>query len=167
MNKLTECDDQGNWCLKGVPWKDLYVGKTITREIQEKLYGALWKLMEYERTGLDPERVEQISESTERMEKALRDLSNGAGMRIEEFVNGAGQLGKSIEEEKNNEKHEMTVIELISLLDQEENKRTASGTERILMLQVNGECFGYLTSAKLNGYGSGLIADVCLEVEAE
>ena len=48
-----------------------------------------------------------------------------------------------------------------------ENKRTASGTERILMLQVNGECFGYLTSAKLNGYGSGLIADVCLEVEAE
>lgn len=101
------------------------------------------------------------------MEKALRDLSNGAGMRIEEFVNGVGQLGKSIEEEKNNEKHEMTVIELISLLDQEENKRTASGTERILMLQVNGECFGYLTSAKLNGYGSGLIADVCLEVETE
>lgn len=129
MNKLTECDDQGNWCLKGVPWKDLYVGKTITREIQEKLYGALWKLMEYERTGLDPER--------------------------------------GTEEEKNNEKHEMTVIELISLLDQEKNKRTASGTERILMLQVNGECFGYLTSAKLNGYGSGLIADVCLEVEAE
>ena len=105
----------------------------------EKLYGALWKLMEYERTGLDPERVEKISESTERMEKALRDLSNGAGMRIEEFVNGVGQIGKSIEEEKNNEKHEMTVIELISLLDQEENKRTASGTERILMLQVKGE----------------------------
>lgn len=54
MNKLTECDDQGNWSVKGVQWKDLYVGKTITREIQEKLYGALWKLMEYERTGLDP-----------------------------------------------------------------------------------------------------------------
>lgn len=35
MNKLTECDDQGNWCLKEVPWKNLYVGKTITREIQE------------------------------------------------------------------------------------------------------------------------------------
>lgn len=164
MSKLTECDDQGNWCLKGVPWKDLYVGETITREIQEKLYGALWKLMEYERTGLDPERVEQISESTERMEKALRDLGNGAGMWTEEFANGIEQLGKTIEEEK---KQEMTVIELISLLDQEENKRTASGTERILMLQVNGECFGYLTSAKLNGYGSGLIADVCLEVEAE
>lgn len=164
MSKLTECDDQGNWCLKEVPWKDLYVGKTITKEIQEKLYEALWKLMEYERTDLDPERVEQISESTERMEKALRDLGNGAGMWTEEFANGIKQLGKTIEEEK---KQEMTVIELISLLDQEKNKRTARGTERILMLQVNGECFGYITSAKLNGYGSGLIADVCLEVEAE
>ena len=62
METLTECDDQGNWCLKGVQWKDLYVGETITREIQEKLYGALWKLMEYERTGLDPEQVEQMIE---------------------------------------------------------------------------------------------------------
>ncbi len=62
MGKLTECDDQGNWSLKGVKWKDLYVGMPITREVQEKLYGALWKLMEYERIGLDPEQVEQILE---------------------------------------------------------------------------------------------------------
>lgn len=62
MGKLTECDDQGNWSLKGVKWKDLYVGMPITREVQEKIYGALWKLMEYERTGLDPEQVEQILE---------------------------------------------------------------------------------------------------------
>ena len=39
MGKLTECDDQGNWSLKGVKWKDLYVGMPITREIQEKLNG--------------------------------------------------------------------------------------------------------------------------------
>ena len=62
MGKLTEYDDQGNWSLKGVKWKDLYVGMPITREVQEKLYGALWKLMEYERIGLDPEQVEQILE---------------------------------------------------------------------------------------------------------
>lgn len=62
MSKLTECDKQGNWCLKGVAWEDLHTGKTITYEIQEKLYGALWKLMEYERTGLDPEQVERIME---------------------------------------------------------------------------------------------------------
>lgn len=61
----------------------------------------------------------------------------------------------------------LTVSDLISLLDKEHNRRTASGTERILMLQVNGKCFGYLKYAKLNGYGSGLIADVCLEVETE
>lgn len=62
MGKLTEYDDQGNWSLKGVKWKDLYVGMPITREVQEKLYGALWKLMEYERIGLDPGQVEQILE---------------------------------------------------------------------------------------------------------
>lgn len=66
---LTECDNQGNWCLKGVPWKNLYVGKTITREIQEKLYGALWKLMEYERTGLDPEQVERMIEKREEQDE--------------------------------------------------------------------------------------------------
>lgn len=57
MNRLTQKDDQGNWCLKGVPWKDLYEGSKITKEIWEKLYGALWKLMEYEDTGLSPEEI--------------------------------------------------------------------------------------------------------------
>lgn len=32
------------------------------RRLQEKLYGALWKLMEYEDTGVDPEEAEALLE---------------------------------------------------------------------------------------------------------
>lgn len=53
--RLTSKDEQGNWCLKGVKWEQLHIGEPITEEVWEKLYGALWKLMEYEDTGLTPE----------------------------------------------------------------------------------------------------------------
>lgn len=62
MGRLTKNDDQGNWCLKGVPWKDLYTGSVITQELSEKLYGALRKLLEYEKSGLDPEDLERLDE---------------------------------------------------------------------------------------------------------
>ena len=62
---------------------------------------------------------------------------------------------------------EVTVSDLIKLLDKEENKRGASGKERILSVKVNGEYIGYITSAKLDGWGDGLVTDVCLEVETE
>lgn len=62
MSRLTQKDDQGNWCLKDVPWKDLHEGSKITKEMREKLYGALWKLMEYEDTGLSPEDVERVND---------------------------------------------------------------------------------------------------------
>ena len=58
MRRLTEKDIQGNWRLKDVPWERLHVGQTITEELWQKLYGALWKLMEYEDTGLSPDDVE-------------------------------------------------------------------------------------------------------------
>lgn len=61
MYRLTQKDDQGNWCLKGLPWVQLHVGQVITTEVSEKLYGALWKLMEYEDTGLSPEAVEKLN----------------------------------------------------------------------------------------------------------
>lgn len=62
----------------------------------------------------------------------------------------------------------VTVSDLIKLLDKEGNKRGgATGKERILSIQVNGEFIGYITSAKLDGWGDGLITDVCLEVETE
>ena len=60
MNRLTEKDDQGNWHLKGVRQEQLHEGQVITGELREKLYGALWKLMEYEDTGVDPEEVEEL-----------------------------------------------------------------------------------------------------------
>ena len=61
MSRLTQKDEQGNWCLKGLPWKQLHVGQVITTEVSEKLYGALWKLLEYEDTGLSPEAVEELN----------------------------------------------------------------------------------------------------------
>lgn len=62
MRRLTQKDDQGNWCLRGVPWERLYVGQVITTEMSEKLYAASWKLMQYEDTGLTPEAVERLKE---------------------------------------------------------------------------------------------------------
>lgn len=62
MERLTQKDEQGNWSLRGVPWESLYEGKVITKELWERLYGALWKLMEYEDTGLSPEEVEKVND---------------------------------------------------------------------------------------------------------
>lgn len=59
--------------------------------------------------------------------------------------------------------NEVTVNELIKLLDKDGNKRGgATGKERILGLKVNGEYIGYVTSAQLDGWGDGLVTDVCL-----
>lgn len=69
MNRLTEKDLQGNWCLKGVPWESLHAGQMITKELRQKIYGALWKLMEYEDTGLSPEEVGTLKEYQEAVEK--------------------------------------------------------------------------------------------------
>lgn len=55
--KMTQKDEQGNWSLKGIKWDQLHVGQTITKELSDKLYGALWKLMKYEDTGLTPEEI--------------------------------------------------------------------------------------------------------------
>lgn len=54
---LIECDDFGNWNVKGLPWKYLYVGQVITKEIHERIYDCLYKLMEYEETGMAPEEI--------------------------------------------------------------------------------------------------------------
>lgn len=62
MKRLTQKDEQGNWCLKGVSWEQLHEGQVITKSLRERLYGALWKLMEYEDTGLAPEDVERVND---------------------------------------------------------------------------------------------------------
>ena len=61
MNRLTVKDAQGNWALKGVRWEDLREGKVITKEMRERLYGALWKLIQYENIGLEPEEVVEVN----------------------------------------------------------------------------------------------------------
>ena len=59
---MTEKDDSGNWNLREIRWEDLYEGRVITERLWEILYGALWKLMGYEDTGLSPEEVENLKE---------------------------------------------------------------------------------------------------------
>ncbi len=60
--RRTEKDEQGNWCLRSIPWEHLRKGHTLTEKDAEILYGALWKLMKYEDTGLKPEEVEELQD---------------------------------------------------------------------------------------------------------
>lgn len=57
LNKLIQKDDYGNFGIKGLPWESLYIGRIITPEVYEKIYGCIFKLMEYEDSGLDPDQV--------------------------------------------------------------------------------------------------------------
>lgn len=47
--------------MKGVSWEQLHEGQVITKPLRERLYGALWKLMEYEDTGLAPEEIKALN----------------------------------------------------------------------------------------------------------
>lgn len=62
MSRLIQRDEQGNWCLKDVPWDSIGPGVTITRDVWEKFYGALCKLKDYEETELSPERVFELND---------------------------------------------------------------------------------------------------------
>lgn len=52
---------EGGWKLHGLDWADFRPGITLTKEAHTRLYGALWRLMEYEKTGVNPD---EIMEST-------------------------------------------------------------------------------------------------------
>lgn len=80
MNRLTEKDEQGNWSLKGVKWEQLHEGAIITGELWRKLYGALWKLMEYEDTGLDPDDVISLNDFNQcSTGQAIKELAKYGG----------------------------------------------------------------------------------------
>lgn len=64
MGRLTQKDDQGNWSLKGLPWRDTYAGEVITHNTSDRIYGALCKLRDYENTGLNPDEVEELNDFT-------------------------------------------------------------------------------------------------------
>ena len=63
MQRLTEKDDLGNWCLKGVRWEQLRAGQVITKKVSERLYGALCKLKDYEDTGCIPDGIADLVEN--------------------------------------------------------------------------------------------------------
>lgn len=68
---LTEVDDNGNWKLKGMEWSQIKPGAVITVQVWEKLYGALWKLKDYEKTGLMPDKVLELNEETQEQARAM------------------------------------------------------------------------------------------------
>ena len=63
MQRLTEKDDLGNWCLKGVRWEQLRAGQVITKKVSERLDGALCKLRDYEDTGCIPDGIADLVEN--------------------------------------------------------------------------------------------------------
>lgn len=69
--RLTEKRDNGSWKLKGVGWSQIKPGAVITVPVWEKLYGALWKLKDYEKTGLMPDKVLELNEETQEQARAM------------------------------------------------------------------------------------------------
>ncbi len=68
-NRLTQRDDQGNWCVKGLPWEDINEGRIITKNTGQKIYGALCKLKDYEDAGLTPEQLKAVNEEYKELSK--------------------------------------------------------------------------------------------------
>lgn len=61
----------------------------------------------------------------------------------------------------------MTVNDLIKLLGTQENRYGgATGKPRELNISINGNFYGCIESAELDGYGDGLVTDVTLAIEA-
>lgn len=71
MSRCIEKDDCGNWSLRGFDWKELRKGQVITNELFEALYGALWKLMEYEDIDPDPDKLWNAMFALERIEREI------------------------------------------------------------------------------------------------
>lgn len=99
--RLTEKTDSGNWCLRDVPWFELKPGTVLTEKVWEKLYGALWKLKDYEDTGLMPNEVTALNAETqkearkmlERVAKLpdeIEQLKHGGDPGIKFFINKDG-----------------------------------------------------------------------------
>ena len=54
MNRITYKNPDGTWGIKGLEWNE------IPETLQKKLYGAFCKLRDYENTGLDVRKLEEI-----------------------------------------------------------------------------------------------------------
>ena len=69
--RLTEKRDNGSWKLKGVEWSQIKPGAVITDQVWEKLYGALVKLKDYEKTGLSPDQVSELQNETQEQARQM------------------------------------------------------------------------------------------------
>ena len=88
MGRLTEKDDQGNWCIRGLPWKNLYSGIAITENTYERIYAAAEKLLDYEDTGLTPDEINALRERDTAKEPEVH--TNSDEIRVGSLVIGKG-----------------------------------------------------------------------------
>ena len=59
MKRLTEKDELGNWCLKGVRWEQLRAGQVITKDVSERLIHINHALAIEVRKVLDENKAER------------------------------------------------------------------------------------------------------------
>lgn len=85
---LIEVDDNGKWRLKGVEWKQIAPGAVITKKIWEKLYGALWKLKDYENTRVDPDGIRQLNAETQEQARQMLERVAKLSDEIERMKHG-------------------------------------------------------------------------------
>lgn len=88
MGRLTEKDDQGNWCIRGLPWKNLHSGIAITENTYERIYAAAKKLLDYEDTGLTPDEINALRERDTAKEPEVN--TNSDEIRVGSLVIGKG-----------------------------------------------------------------------------
>lgn len=72
MIRLTQNDEQGRWCVRGISWDEIQPGGVISREVWETAYACFCKLKDYENTGLDPGEVEDMKDEIEDLNSFLK-----------------------------------------------------------------------------------------------
>lgn len=60
MVRMIEKEASGKWQVRGIPWKSLRAGQTITEEMSQKIYGCFCKLKDYEDIGLNPDQIQSL-----------------------------------------------------------------------------------------------------------
>lgn len=120
MERLTERYERGRWRLRNVPWRDLNEGQTITKNVNERIYGALCKLKDYEDTEKSPDEIEllkyyhderiineQLKMTLKKKIKELKSSSeyphNYTGQMVEDFEWVLSLLNKNLGKEGQNE----------------------------------------------------------------
>lgn len=83
MARLIERDESGFWSLRGVSWRNLQEGATITKTASQSIYGALAKLKDYEKSGMDPDQTAEAAEKN----IPLEPIRTKGGFRYTETYN--------------------------------------------------------------------------------